>query len=178
MARESKPEFSQRLGKGMIIVAWLVVLGLLTLFFNHWQDRQYNPNQQYESRVTSAGVREITLLRNRYGHYVANGQINGRDVVFMLDTGATTVSVPETVARRLELEGGAPYRVSTANGTITVYATRLDRLELGDIILNNVRADINPYMDSDDILLGMNVLKNLELIQRGERLTLRQHATY
>lgn len=98
------------------------MLGLLSLFFTRWDDQQENPNRDYSSRVADNGVREINLLRNRYGHYLASGKINGHDVVFLLDTGATSVSIPAAVARRIGLQAGAPQTVSTANGSVTVTA--------------------------------------------------------
>lgn len=159
----------------MIYAAWVVVLGLLTLFFHQWWENEVNPNKEYFSRTTSGGVHEIQLLRNRFGHYVANGKINGQVVVFLLDTGATSISIPQKTANRLKLDPGMPYKVQTANGNITVYATRLETLELGDILLQDVRAHINPHMDNGEILLGMTVLKKLEMIQKGDTLTLRQY---
>jgi aspartyl protease family protein len=163
------------LGKAMIIASWVLVLGLLTLFFSNWEEQQHNPNQEYLSQTTAQGVREIILQRNRYGHYVANGLINGQQVVFMLDTGATIISIPEKTARRLQLKAGTAFPVQTANGTIQVYSTRLDQLDMGDIVLHDLRATINPHMQGEEILLGMNVLKTLEMIQRDKTLTLRQY---
>jgi aspartyl protease family protein len=173
MDNDSNQEDTGRLGTGMIIAAWVLALGLLALFFNNYLDNQQNPNREFSSTITN-GVREVVLQRNRYGHYVASGKINNADVVFMLDTGATTISIPESVARRLNLERGFSYSVSTANGNINVYATKLDNLRLGDIVLYNLRAHINPYMEGEEILLGMSVLKKLELNQRGDTLTIRQ----
>ena len=65
--------------------------------------------------------------------------------------------------------------VSTANGTIPVNMTTLGRVQIGNIVLNNVRAHINPYMDEEEILLGMTFLKHLEFTQRGDQLILRQY---
>ncbi len=166
---------TKHLGKGMIFAAWILVLGMLTFFFHQWWEKENNPNQEVSSRLTSEGVREIKLQRNRVGHYVATGRINNKKVVFLLDTGATTISIPETTARKLKLEPGLPYTVHTANGEATVYATRLKKLELGAILLQDVRAHINPHMQGNEILLGMTVLKKLELIQKGDTLTLRQY---
>lgn len=161
------------LGRWMYVAFWLVVLGLLTLFFNNWYERQQNPNRQLETRAT-ADYSEISLERNRYGHYVASGRINGYDVVFLLDTGASDVSIPQHIADRLDLEPGRRIPYQTANGIAYGYATQLDRVALGGIELHNVRGHINPNMDSDKILLGMSFLKNLEFTQRGQTLTLRQ----
>lgn len=169
------PQHTIRLGRGMMIAAWVLLLALLTLFFNGWDKKQRNPNQEVESRITGNGMREVVLKRNRMGHYVANGEINRHKVTFLLDTGATTIAIPQNIADRIGLKRGFPYTVSTANGNITVYATRLESLAIGDIVLHDLKANINPHMQEEGILLGMSVLKQLELIQRGNTLTLRQY---
>lgn len=168
-------EQPQRIGKGMIFAAWIVVIGLLTLFFNSFLDKQHNPNQTLSTNYDENGVREVILQRNRDGHYVANGTINGQAVVFFLDTGATIVSIPEIIANRLNLQRGRAMPVNTANGIITTYYTELDSIALGKIELHHVRASINPHMQSSEILLGMSFLKHLEFTQRGNTLILRQY---
>ena len=166
----------RRFGAGMIIAAWLIILGFLTAYFSGWLDRQHNPNQYVVGTTLDDGANEVSLKQNRYGHYVANGTINGHSVRFMLDTGATSVSVPGGLARRLELEAGAPQRVQTANGVITTYTTRLNRVDLGSIVLHDIPAHINPRMKGDEVLLGMSFLRNLEFTQRDGTLTIRQAA--
>lgn len=158
----------------MTVLAWIVVLGLLSALFTGWMEKLNNPNQQVTTVLRTDGVREVVLEQNRAGHYVASGTINGSPVTFLLDTGATSVSVPARVADRLGLERGVPLRANTANGVITTYATRLDRVRLGDIELANVRADINPHMRSGEVLLGMSFLRQLEFTQRDRELTIRQ----
>jgi aspartyl protease family protein len=165
----------QRLGKGMIYAAWILVLVLLTLFFNHFIERQNNPNPAPVTQYHQEGYRQVILQRNRSGHYVANGSINNQPVVFFLDTGATTVSIPESVALRLNLQRGTPLPVETANGTVTAYSTLIESVALGEIKLYEVRASINPAMSGEEILLGMSFLKQLEFTQRGDQLTLRQY---
>lgn len=166
-------ESKQGLGKGMIYAAWLVALGLLTLFFNHFLDKQNNPNQELTTRASQEGGYEVILQRNRSGHYVASGTINDKPVVFFLDTGATVVSIPSSIADNLNLQRGTPRLSSTANGTITTYSTTLDSIALGPIKLHQVPADINPYMLDDEILLGMSFLKHLDFSQRGDMMILR-----
>ena len=166
---------TKSIGKGMLILGWIVFLGLLGLFFNNMLENQNNPNQNLQSRIHESGVREIKLERNRYGHYVTPGKINGQDVIFMLDTGATRISIPAAVAKRLGLKKGFPFMVSTANGNIEVFSTKLGSVNIGDIEIQELGGSINPYMDGEEILLGMNMLKRLELIQRGKILTLRQY---
>jgi aspartyl protease family protein len=160
----------------MIFAAWILVLMLLTVLFNNMLARQYNPNTRVQTQISAEGVREVVLERNRYHHYVATGRINGAPVEFLLDTGATHVAVPVSMAKRLGLRWGRPMSTMTANGLITTYLTTLDRIELGDITLDNIPANINPHAEGDGVLLGMSFLKHVELIQRGNTLTLRQYS--
>ena len=155
------------------IVVWIAFLGGLTFAFGWLLDRQHNPNTTNITRITEDGGSEVVLERNRFGHYVADGMINDQPVQFFVDTGATLISIPADVANALGLERGAEGFAQTANGTVKVYGTRLDKVRLGDIELRNVRASINPGMSGPDILLGMSFLGHLELLQRGDTLRLR-----
>lgn len=161
-------------GKAMIIGMWLGLLGLLTWYFSGFLDAQYNPNQQVATRIDAHGAAETVLQRNRFGHYIATGAINANPVRFLVDTGASDVNIPGDVAEALGLARGPAHQARTANGTITVYATRLDSVRLGEIEVSNVRASINPHMQGEDILLGMSFLQDLEMVQRGDTLLLRQ----
>jgi len=158
----------------MMIAAWVIALGLLSLFFSDILDKQWNPNQNIQSSISDQGAHEIRLKRNKQGHYLARGRINGQPVTFLLDTGATLVSIPENIARKLSLKAGTRSYANTANGVIETYNTRLDAIGIGSIELYDIAAQINPHMHTDEILLGMSFLKRLELIQRGDTLTIRQ----
>lgn len=162
-------------GKFMIFAAWMGAAVLLTWLFSDALERRHNPNQSVQTARTAEAV-EVRLTRNTMGHYVATGSINGREVRFFLDTGATHVALSETLARDLGLERGPSGRTQTANGTIVTYQTVLDRVALGGITIRDVTASINPQMSGDEVLLGMSFLKHLELIQRGDQLLLRQAA--
>ena len=161
------------MGQGMMTMAFIISIGMLTMFFSDVEQNQHNPNRTPTSQHTGEGA-QVQLTSNRQGHYVVTGQINRQAVEFLLDTGATDVVIPEAVARQLGLRAGQPYRASTANGTVTVYSTFIDELKIGDITLYNVRASINPAMRPPSILLGMSALKQIEFIQVGDSLTLRQ----
>ena len=154
---------------------WVVFLILLISYFEDVIDKQTNPNQSLNTQYSNAGVREVELQRNRYGHYVTDGSINGQHVVFMLDTGATGVAVPQHIANDLQLKRGAAIQVLTANGEVTGYTSKLDSVAVDGIELEDVRAIINPNDDSDVILLGMSFLKKIEFTQRGDVLILRQY---
>ncbi len=174
-APDHKPEHAgqRRIGKGMIIGAWLGLLVILTLFFNSYLERVNNPNTDPETSTTGT-VKEVILKRNRSGHYVASGLINGKEVTFLLDTGATDVAVSADLAAGLGLRQGAYITSQTANGAVSARRTMLSEVSIGDIRLRHVRASILPGMQGDEVLLGMSFLKQLELVQRGRELILRQ----
>lgn len=160
----------KRIGQGMWAVAWILLLAMLYLFFEDKVKEKYNPNH---TLVTNSSA-EVTLKRNRLGHYVAPGEINGTPVIFLLDTGATTISIPEAVAEKIGLQRGYRSEVSTANGNIDVYQSQLDDVQLGGIKLHNIRGHINPHMDGETVLLGMSFMQHLEIVQKGNTLTLRR----
>ncbi|MCW8956305.1 MAG: TIGR02281 family clan AA aspartic protease [Gammaproteobacteria bacterium] len=166
----------KKIGSTMIMAMWILLMLLLGYLFNHILDAQHNPNQNLQTLTPADGVTELELKRNRYGHYVSAGQINGYPVTFMLDTGATDVSVPADIAHKIGLPQGRELIYQTANGNALVYATQIDEVALGGIKLSNIRATINPNVKNDDILLGMSFLKHLEFSQRGDSLTLRQYS--
>lgn len=165
-------DHSKTMGKGMLLMASIMAMALLTLFFADLESKQRNPNQHPISTVTSANA-EVVLERNRAGHYMVTGSINNQEVEFLLDTGATHVVIPARIAESIGLPFGRATRAMTANGPITVYTTRIDDLRIGAIHLTDVPASINPAAQPG-ILLGMSALKQIEFVQRGNLLTLRQ----
>lgn len=158
----------------MLFASFALGLIALTYLFDDILSRQLNPNQRPDSQETASGIREVTLLQNRQGHYVADGWINDVPVTFLLDTGATDVAIPAGIAQQAELIPGTQSLATTANGTVVVYSTRIDSLALGNILLNDIVGSITPTMDGNTILLGMSALRQVEFTQQGQRLTLRQ----
>lgn len=168
-----EPAPGKSMGKGMLYAAWLVALVMLTLFFGNLEEKQYNPNSELQSAVTDQGY-EVSLKRNKWGHYVATGKINGTNVTFLVDTGATLVAIPYHLKDKLNLNAGISFPVATANGQSTAYATNIAQLQLGSISLANVRGGLSVGMEGEEVLLGMSALSGLELIQSGDTLVIRQ----
>ncbi|WP_426117641.1 retropepsin-like aspartic protease family protein [Pseudomonas sp. DSP3-2-2] len=163
----------KRAGKVLMLLAWGAGLFLATRYFGEWEQRQENPNAVVTSQHGN-GYIEVQLVGNRQGHFVSTGKINGRSVQFLLDTGATDVAIPGKVADILQLPRGVPLVVSTANGRTEGFRTSLERLQIGDIVLHNVRALVVPGLDGEQVLLGMSAMKQLEFTQRGGNMLLRQ----
>jgi len=163
----------KRLGHKFIIAMWIVVMIMVFFLFSDLLETDYNPNQQVLSKTTDQ-KNIVTLKRNRYGHYVTQGKINNHSVTFLIDTGASDISIPDKIAKKLDLKYGQERRYQTANGIIVGNLTTLNSVSIGNIKLRNIRASINPKMNDDEILLGMTFLKFIEFTQRGDILILRQ----
>jgi len=164
-------EPTRQTGFGMMLVAALGMLGILTWFFSGQLEQRSNPNRTVSSEQVGQAV-QVTLRSDRQGHFVATGGINGDEVTFLVDTGATLVSVPEALADRMGLVRESVIGLQTAAGPVQGYLTRLDEVRLGDIVKYDVRAAINPGRH-DTVLLGMSFLRELELTQRQGELTLK-----
>ncbi len=164
---------TRKLGTTFTWLGWILGFLLLALLFDRILEQQMNPNQSVQT-VLRDGYQEIILKRNRHGHYLLDGKINNQTVTFLVDTGATTTSIPLHLANHLDLQKGPRFGVQTANGSSYAFMTRLNSLQLGDIEFNDIQASLNPGLEGDEILLGMNVLKNLELVQRENLLIIRR----
>ena len=173
--RPPSPDSTARMGGVMIVLTWLLLLGMLTYFFHGLLQRRLNPNSDPQVVVSAEGRSAVVLERNVQGHYVASGYINQFPVTFLLDTGATDIALSEALADKLALKRRSGGFSQTANGVVAVWATELDVVSLGSISRTSVRAVIMPGMDgSNEVLLGMSFLKHLEMVQKGNHLTLRQ----
>ena len=172
----TRSDSTQRLGRRFIFAAWFLALLLLYGLFDGWLATTGNPNLVLTNRGSSAHPL-VQLKQTPHGHYVARGAINGIPVIFLLDTGATQVSIPGRLADKLQLRAGTAQRAQTAAGTVTTYSTRLDQVELGPIGLRNVNAHINPHMPGEQVLLGMSFLRHFDFSQEGKILTIKPRAS-
>lgn len=164
---------TRKLGNAFTWLGWIIGFFMLALLFDNILDRQLNPNQSINT-VQDGSYQEITLQRNRHGHYLFNGAINNKVVTFLVDTGATRTSIPHKLAAKLGLQQGYKFPVQTANGSSYAYSTSVNSLQIGDMQFNNITASLNPGLQGNEILLGMDILQHLEIIQRGDKLILRK----
>ena len=160
----------------MLLGCWLIFFALLTMFFSHHLEHKKNPNRVVDGRITKSGDRIVTLYRNDRNQYLSAGKVNGQAVTYLIDTGATGISIPTSVAKKAGLRTGRSGSAATANGFVTIYETRVDKLELGPIVVRNVPAHINPGLTDNQILLGISVLRKLDIRIKGRKMTLRQPA--
>lgn len=158
------------LGQRML---WLAALGLLGGFYLLFSMLEDDSVRGTVSSMDSTGSVLVTLEQDRNGHYMAEGQINGQAVRFLVDTGATDVALPESTARALGLKFGPKVRVMTAAGPADAWMTRLDEVSVGGLRRTNVRASITSG-EFNGILLGMSFLKDYALQQQDGKLMIRE----
>lgn len=124
-------------------------------------------------RTGDAGAQRIVLTADSQGHFMPPGQINGRAVQFMVDTGATLVILSEADAKRINLpfEQGQKVRVSTANGGAVGHQVRLDSVKVGDAQVFAVPAIVLPQA-MPYVLLGNSFLTRFQMQRNNDQLTL------
>ncbi len=107
------------------------------------------------------------------GHFSGAGSINGRPVMFMVDTGASVVALSQSEADRIGLDYRRAPRgqVQTANGTVDVHSVRLQRLRIGDVQVYDVAAVVVPSA-LPQVLLGNSFLNRFEMRRENDVLRL------
>ncbi len=125
--------------------------------------------------AASAPAAESTVLTaDLRGHFNTDGQVNGRTVRFVVDTGATLIALPSSEARRLAIDYDKGQRVGmrTANGTTTGYLVRLDTVSVGSVTLHGVDAVVMEGNGLSSPLLGMSFLNRMDMKREGDLMTL------
>ncbi len=119
--------------------------------------------------------RSVVLSADSQGHFIVNGMINRTGTVrFLVDTGASLVSISADDARRAGINYLAGQRAltQTASGVAPVYRVKLDVLTIGDITVYNVDAAVHVSGQLPIALLGMSFLNRMEMKRDGVALTL------
>jgi aspartyl protease family protein len=133
---------------------------------------------QIGQSVVSAAQAEkpsLVLSADRQGHFITPGSINGQSMRFLVDTGATFISLGAGDARRARIDTskGTPGMTMTANGMTRVWRVRLNNVKVGNITLHDVDASVHEH-DMPIVLLGMSFLNRMEMRRDGSSLTLTQ----
>jgi aspartyl protease family protein len=130
--------------------------------------------RHFETSSQASGPQHVTLSPDGRGHFSAEGTINDSRVRFLVDTGATFVTLPAAEAARLGIDAvkGRPGVSQTANGSVPVRRVMLDSVKVGDITLYNVEAVVQQGPGLDMTLLGMSFLSRTEIRADGANLVL------
>ena len=125
------------------------------------------------SGAPGSGATQVVLTAGDRGHFFTQGQINGRSVQMMVDTGASSVAISVADAERLGLayKGGPTGRVSTANGLVQAWRVRLDSVRVGDVVVYGVDGVVSagamPY-----VLLGNSFLTHFQMTRTNDQMVL------
>lgn len=116
----------------------------------------------------------VILTADSRGHFVTTGTINGNTLQFLVDTGATAITLSGSDARRLGINylAGSRAHTQTANGVVPVYKVKLDTVRVGDVTANNVDAVVIEGDALPVALLGMSFLNRMEMKRDGLTMTL------
>lgn len=120
---------------------------------------------------------QVIVEADSRGHYATEAAINGRRLVVLIDTGASTIAFSRTEAERLELDfrQGRRIKVTTASGQADAFLVTLDEVRVGPIQLRGVEATVSLEANSPAVtLLGMSFLRRLDMVTDGRRLRLMQ----
>jgi aspartyl protease family protein len=129
--------------------------------------------QHFASTSEGGGRQTVTLPADERGHFIVNGAVNGGYVRFMVDTGATMVSMSAAEAQRLGIDYRKGRRGLTqlADGRqVPVYHVMLDSVTVGDLTLLNVEGSVREA--AGPALLGNSFLNRMEMRRDGQSLTL------
>lgn len=132
--------------------------------------------EQAMSTARDDNASAVVILRaDGQGHFITSGTVNGSSMRFVVDTGATLVSLSAADAVRagIQYRKGVPGTALTANGPTQVWRVKLDTLQIGEITLHEVDAAVHA-VDLPVALLGMSFLNRMEMNRDGETMTLRR----
>ena len=164
------------------IAVFAVLIMIAGAVVAHMVDRQAPPSAmaaQSEPPPTTSGAssRTVTLSRGNGGHFWTDARVEGRRVEFIVDTGASTVSLRASDAARLGIHPTAReynVKVATANGETRAAMVHLQRVEVGDVVAYDVPAVVLADDSLGVNLLGMSFLSRVRWSHDHGKLVLEQ----
>ena len=126
----------------------------------------------------SSTASTLVLEADERGHFIVTAAINGIPVRALVDTGASSIAMNLSDARRagVSLSGARRVRILTASGAREALLVQLGTVQVGDIVVNDVEATLSERDELPITLLGMSFLRHLDMYRSGASLTLtRRH---
>jgi len=140
------------------VTFWLVVGAAVFVGVQAWQSQQQRAHFSVDARSGA-----IELRRAPDGHFHWPGTVNGIAVDFLVDTGATSTAIPQSLADRAGLVGEGSLQSSTAAGLVQGSLARADVVLQGGVRVERLRVAVLPRLGSP--LLGMDILSKLRFTQ-------------
>ncbi len=148
-----------------VLVIWVIIFSFVYVFF----DSQQKP--KIATGKDGGMFGQIVIPRSLDGHYYVRGSINGYPIDFMVDTGASVVSVSKSLAKKANLPNGAPANFSTAGGTVMGEVVSGQSVEAGGIMVSGISVSVG--IQGGVALLGQNFLRRVDVLQANDTMTLR-----
>ncbi len=143
-----------------------VIISLIALYgyryeFTDFKNRLSAEINPANPQITKSG--EIVINISQDGHFYVNARINGNEIRFMVDTGASDIAINMNDARKIGINTKSLIfnkRYQTANGVSWGAGVTLDEMEISNVKFNNIAASVGNNMGVS--LLGMSFLKQLK----------------
>jgi aspartyl protease family protein len=116
----------------------------------------------------------VNLYADQSGHFFGNLKINGASLKYIVDTGATNVTMNSADANyaKINYSNGQKVEMATANGNVSATNVSINTLHIGTIVLNNVNATIVEGGSPPFVLLGMSAQNRLNIKRDNTIMTL------
>jgi aspartyl protease family protein len=155
---------TQKTSMVWIAVFWLGLMGLLFAVMTNYTN-------QRKTVIEARGV--MTIKKNRDGHFYAPGAINGQAVIFLVDTGATLISISDDFARKARLPAGEPAQFNTTGGTRAGTIVSAGTVQADSFQASNMRVSTGlDVSDSKHASVGQNFLSKFSTQTEGDTFTL------
>jgi len=158
--------------RSIIVFAGLVLAaaGLIGHYLGQYEQPATTPSSSVTPATVGnapapSGRRSVTIPQDARGHFQVGGQIDGRRVEFMVDTGASVVALSEREAGRLGIRPARDdftAQVKTANGVVKAAPVMLRSVDINGLVVRNVRALVVPGNALSENLLGLSYLTKLK----------------
>lgn len=150
-----------------IVVFWLVIMGAVYGSIQHVM----KPRQ-----VTVSMTGDMTIARARDGHFYVAGTVAGQPVMFLVDTGASLVTVSQEFANAVGLAAGTPTRFHTANGIIDGRVVADVPVSIGPAAVSGVKVAVGLVgIGPDRALLGQSFLSRFQILLTRDEMVLRSN---
>ncbi len=159
-----------QLGALAIAAVWLAVAGVLYLVFDRIEH-----NRQASLKPYALDSGDLVIPRQRDGHFHVEGEVNRQPVRFLVDTGASHVSVSQALATQAGLPAGQSITLHTANGPRQGQLVRSVPVRVGNLVLNDTSVAVGlSGLEPQQALLGQAFLRHFDVEIRRDEMVLRQ----
>lgn len=127
-------------------------------------EKTYSLSREYSNGFAEPERQKLSIAKGLGGHYWIAGSVDGQPMQFLVDTGATSIALNDSQARRLGIDYrvvGRPLQISTASGNVRGWKVSLASVKIGTIEVLGVEAVVLEGQSPAEALLGMSFLSRV-----------------